>query len=203
MRIALLQINAHLAEPERNGSVIEASYREAIALGAELVLTPEMALPGYLAEDRLLEAGMRRRIEAESRRLEAAAGPVPLVFGTCSPAPSGRLWNELWWCEDGRERTRCRKRILAEYDVFDEGRYFEADPLPQPLVDKHQGGGRQHIRYLAHQDEEHRQLVHDHGDQNGYGNRHGQRHAVPQVHADKHISRAAGQRAHRHIKAIR
>lgn len=135
MRIGLLQLNARLSEPEANARRLEEGYAQAVALGAELVLSPEMALPGYLAEDRLWEGGLRSRIQAASEALAARVGPVPLVFGTCSPAPSGRLWNELWWCEAGRVRTRIHKRILAAYDVFDENRYFEADPEPQPLVE--------------------------------------------------------------------
>lgn len=125
MRIGILQLNATLADPETNGRNLEAAYRRAVAQGAELVLTPEMAVPGYLAEDRLWEAGLRRRIALENERLRSISGEVPLVFGTCSPSPSGRLWNELWWCEQGRLRTLARKRILASYDIFDETRYFD------------------------------------------------------------------------------
>jgi NAD+ synthetase len=134
MRIALLQLNARIADPAQNGRAIEAAYAEALAKGAELVVTPEMAVPGYLAEDRLWEAGLRRQVLEESRRLAALAGPVPLLLGTCSPAPSGRLWNELWWCEGGQVRTVARKRILPTYDIFDESRYFEAEPQAPPLV---------------------------------------------------------------------
>ncbi len=134
MRLALLQLNARIADPEANGRAIEAAYGEAVGRGADLVLTPELAVAGYLAEDRLWEGALRRRVEAESRRLAALAGPVPLVMGTCSPAPSGRLWNELWWCEAGRVRAVAHKRILPMYDVFDESRYFDADEAAQPLV---------------------------------------------------------------------
>jgi NAD+ synthase (glutamine-hydrolysing) len=135
MRIALLQLNSRIADPEANGRAIEAAYREALGLGADLVITPELAVVGYLAEDRLWEGALRRRVSAETRRLSALSGPVPLVLGTCSPAPSGRLWNELWWCERGTVRAIAHKRILPMYDVFDESRYFEADPSEQPLVD--------------------------------------------------------------------
>jgi NAD+ synthetase len=135
MRIALLQLNSRIADPETNGRAIEAAYAEALGLGADLVVTPELAVVGYLAEDRLWEGALRRRVSAEARRLCALSGPVPLVLGTCSPAPSGRLWNELWWCERGQVRTVVHKRILPMYDVFDESRYFEADPREQPLVD--------------------------------------------------------------------
>lgn len=134
MRIALLQLNARLGDPEGNSRKLEVAYAGAIASGAELVLAPELAIPGYLLEDRLWETGLRRRIEAESLRLAALTGPVPLVFGTATSAPSGRLWNELWWCERSELRHCARKRVLPSYDVFDEHRYFEPDASPQPLV---------------------------------------------------------------------
>ena len=88
MRIALLQLNARLGDPEGNGRKLEGAYAEAIQSGAELALAPELAIPGYLLEDRLWEPGIRRRIEGESLRLAALTGPVPLVFGTARPAPS-------------------------------------------------------------------------------------------------------------------
>ena len=135
MRIALLQLNARLGDPESNGRALERAYSDALAGGAELVLTPELAVPGYLAEDRLWEPGLWKRVEAESRRLAALSGPVPFVIGTHSPAPSWRLFNELWWCQDGGVREVVRKRVLPAYDVFDEGRYFEPDPGPQPLIE--------------------------------------------------------------------
>ena len=134
MRIALLQLNARLGDPEGNGRKLEEAYAKAIASGAELVLAPELAIPGYLLEDRLWEPGLRRRVEAESHRLAALSGAVPLVFGTARPAPSGRLWNELWWCAEGGLRHCARKRVLPSYDVFDEHRYFEPDASAQPLV---------------------------------------------------------------------
>ncbi len=134
MRVALLQLNARLGDAEANGRKLETAYASAVAAGAELVLAPELAVPGYLAEDRLWESGLRRRVEAESHRLAGLSGAVPLVFGTARPAPSGRLWNELWWCEQGSLRQAIHKRVLPSYDVFDETRYFESDPAPQPLV---------------------------------------------------------------------
>ncbi len=134
MRIALLQLGSRLADPEANGWAIEQAYAEALNLGAQLVITPEMAVPGYLAEDRMWEPQLRRRIALESERLARLAGSIPLVFGTCSPSPSGRLWNELRWAENGVIRAVVRKRILPVYDVFDESRYFDADTGSQPPV---------------------------------------------------------------------
>jgi len=130
MIIALLQLNARLAQPEVNGRAIEAAYQEAVGRGAEMVVSPELAVPGYMPGDRLLEPTMRRRVEVESHRLKAIAGSVPLVFGTCSPSDSGKLWNELWWCEMGNLRSVTRKSHVEH----NEGRYFEPCPTPQEPV---------------------------------------------------------------------
>ncbi len=135
MRIGLLQLNAILSDPEANARRIEAAYAEAVRTGADVVVAPEMAVPGYVAEDRLWEAGLRQRIRRASEALASVTGETPLVFGTCSPSPTGRLYNELWWCEAGRRRAVVRKRILAAYDVFDETRWFDADLEPQPPLD--------------------------------------------------------------------
>lgn len=134
VKIAILQINPRLANPEFNGSEIEQRYQEAVAGGAEIVVTPEMHVAGYIPNDRLWDPGVRYRIQAESERLVRLTGSTPLLLGTVTPAPSGRLWNELWWCSEGQVHHRIRKRVLPSYDVFDEHRWFEPDPNPQPLI---------------------------------------------------------------------
>jgi NAD+ synthetase len=134
VKIAILQINPRLANPEFNGSEIQLRYQEAVAKGAHLVVTPEIHVAGYIPNDMLWDPSVRYRIQAESERLARLSGPTPLILGTVTPAPSGRLWNELWWCSEGEVRYRIRKRVLPSYDVFDEHRWFEADPAPQPLV---------------------------------------------------------------------
>ena len=48
MRVAVAQINPTLAEPERNLEVCVARLEEAAAAGAELLVLPECAIPGYV-----------------------------------------------------------------------------------------------------------------------------------------------------------
>jgi len=109
MRIALLQINVDFGRPEANGRAIEKGYLEAIDLGAELVVAPELAVPGCLPWEGLSDTSAISATEKENQRLTALVGAIPLVFGTCSQSGSGKLPNEIWWCENGKLRHMARK----------------------------------------------------------------------------------------------
>ncbi|MBU1228415.1 MAG: NAD+ synthase [Proteobacteria bacterium] len=133
MRIGLLQINPVVGDMAGNAALVEAAYARAAAAGAELALTPELALTGYPPRDLLLYQGFCRLAwagaEALAARLEAAhpGGPA-LVLGCPEPNASGQgkqLYNAALWCEGGAVRRTIRKALLPTYDVFDEARYFE------------------------------------------------------------------------------
>ena len=109
MRIALLQINVDFGCPEANGTAIEKGYSEAISLGAELVVAPELAVPGSLPWEALSDARAIRATDGENQRLCVLAGAIPLVFGTCSQSDFGKSSNEIWWCENGKRRHLVRK----------------------------------------------------------------------------------------------
>jgi len=135
MKIALLQINTRLADPEANSKAIERAYLEAVRRGAELAVSPELAVWGCIPDDKLLAPEMKRSIETESRRLQAIAGSVPLVFGACSPDDAGKLWNELWWCESGERRAVTRKNLLSGLGINSESRYFESEAGQQKPIE--------------------------------------------------------------------
>src|SRR5438270_13102404 len=48
MRVAVAQIEPRLGERERNLEVCVARLEEAVAAGAELLVLPECAIPGYM-----------------------------------------------------------------------------------------------------------------------------------------------------------
>ena len=135
MKIALLQINTRLADPEANSKAIENAYLEAVRHGADLAVSPELAVFGCIPDDKLLDPRLIRRIEAESGRLQSVAGSVPLVFGTCKPTDAGKLWNEVWWCEKGERRVRIRKTLISGFDAYNECRYFESEADQQKPIE--------------------------------------------------------------------
>ena len=132
MRIALLQINPTAGAITANSELIVRGAREAHAAGADLVVTSELALMGYLPRDLLMSAGFIRRGCEELIHLarELAGGP-PLLVGvaTANPAPMGRpLFNSAVLLKDGAAGQAFHKTLLPTYDVFDEDRYFEPAP---------------------------------------------------------------------------
>ena len=96
MKIALLQLNSRLGNPELNGSLLERAYAEAVRGGAELVLSAELAVPGYLAEDRLwLALPLRHPLARERDVTPARMAAVPLVLFGESSRTRARVMDRL------------------------------------------------------------------------------------------------------------
>ena len=61
MKIALLQLNPTVGDISGNARLIGDAVRMAAAAGADLAVTPELALVGYLPRDLLLSDGFVSR----------------------------------------------------------------------------------------------------------------------------------------------
>ncbi len=137
LRIALLQINTTPGDLAGNAGRIIAGATRAGKLGADLVVTTELALMGYLPRDLLLSAGfVRQGREMLAQIAAAVAGGPALLVGVATPndADSGRpLFNSAVLLEDSRVGQAFHKTLLPTYDVFDEDRYFEPATGPQIL----------------------------------------------------------------------
>jgi NAD+ synthase (glutamine-hydrolysing) len=124
MRLALAQIDAVVGDLEGNRERILAALRGARARGAELVVLPELAVTGYPPEDLLLRSAFLQAAEATTRAVAAETTGLVALVGTPWRFPDG-LANACAVCADGEIRTLYRKRLLPNYGVFDEERYFE------------------------------------------------------------------------------
>ena len=81
MRIALAQFNPVVGDIAGNTQKILALAHQAIAQGADILVTPELALTGYSPEDLLLRDGFY----ADCRReLEALAAKLTGITSTAS-----------------------------------------------------------------------------------------------------------------------
>jgi len=129
VHIALLQINPTVGDIDGNARLIADAVRTAAARGADLTVTPELALVGYLPRDLLLSEAFVERAWAELGRLAGElADQPPVLVGLPEPNPAdeGRpLFNTAALVRGGEVAGRFRKSLLPTYDVFDEDRYFE------------------------------------------------------------------------------
>jgi NAD+ synthetase len=142
MRCALLQINSTVGDIRGNAAKIIQGARKAAEAGAELCVTPELALVGYPPRDMLLYPAFADKAEQALRGIAdaTAAGGTALILGTVGPNLSGSgkaLCNQAVFISRGRIEARYSKRLLPMYDVFDEARYFE--PGGSPCLIEHQG----------------------------------------------------------------
>jgi NAD+ synthase/NAD+ synthase (glutamine-hydrolysing) len=137
MKIALLQINPIVGDLAGNARLIADAVRAAGRAGADLAVTPELALVGYLPRDLLLSDGfVRRSWDVIADLASELVGQPPVLVGLAEPNPSdeGRpLFNTAVLLRGGRLDQRFRKALLPTYDVFDEDRYFEPYRGPQLL----------------------------------------------------------------------
>ncbi len=128
LTIGLAQLNATVGALEDNAQRIIKAYHELVARGAELVLTPELALPGYPPQDLLFKRRFVPAIEEIARRMAEGIGSVPLILGAvaANPSPHGKPFrNVAHVLQNGRICATVAKTLLPTYDVFDEDRYFE------------------------------------------------------------------------------
>ena len=137
MRIALLQMNPTAGDLAGNASLIIRGVKEAQFAGADLVVTPELSLMGYLPRDLLMSHGFVRRswekLEQVASEL-ATAPPVLVGIATINSGEMGRpLFNSAVLLHKGVTGQIFHKTLLPTYDVFDEDRYFEPGTEPQIL----------------------------------------------------------------------
>jgi NAD+ synthetase len=136
MKLALAQINPTVGDLEGNvNRILDAarSVRE-----ADLVVFPEMAIPGYPPRDILYDASFIDAVTSATRDLaRRSRGLPPLLVG--SFARSGRrlhqhpaLHNIAYLVREGELTAAQIKQLLPVYDVFYEPRWFVPgeDTLP-------------------------------------------------------------------------
>ncbi|MCP5518498.1 MAG: NAD+ synthase [Verrucomicrobiales bacterium] len=136
MKIALAQLNPTVGDFDGNLDRILQAYRTAVAAGADLMLTPELAIPGYPPRDLLLRAGFVQRNLECLERLAASVGETGLVVGHVGRHDEGAgrgATNSVSLLHRGTIVTRRDKTLLPTYDVFDEDRYFEPARTNAPV----------------------------------------------------------------------
>ena len=134
LKLCIAQLNFYVGDLAGNVRKIVDAAKQAHADGAQLLLTPELSLCGYAAEDLFLRpAFIRACDDALSDLASQLAGfkGLTVVVGhpsggdarTRSTATQQR-YNSASVLRDGAVVARYAKRELPNYQVFDERRYF-------------------------------------------------------------------------------
>lgn len=139
MKIAVVQSNPTVGDCAGNAEAICAQIAVARRAGADLVVFPELAIPGYPPRD-LLERPdfIEQNLRALDRVAKAATGIAVVVgYVARNPAASGRaLHNAAAFVQNGQLVASQAKTLLPTYDVFDEHRHF-APATDYPIIPLH------------------------------------------------------------------
>jgi NAD+ synthase (glutamine-hydrolysing) len=131
LRVALAQLNPTVGDLDGNVVKILHTYDLAESAGCDIVAFPELSVTGYPPEDLVLKPGFVADTEAALARIAGHTGRCTAVIGYVDA--DFDLFNAAAVCADGRILGTYRKRLLPNYAVFDEARYFtpgnESDPL--------------------------------------------------------------------------
>ncbi len=134
-KLALAQVNPTVGDLEGNAAKVGEWIGRAREAGAQLVLFPELVIPGYPAEDLYLKRHFLAANVSAVERLAAEVTGITALVGFAEPtattgvrhpdAPAPKLaYNSLAVLADGAIRAVYRKQRLPNYAVFDEERYF-------------------------------------------------------------------------------
>ncbi|RKJ94196.1 NAD+ synthase [Alicycliphilus denitrificans] len=138
LAISIAQLNFVVGDLQGNAQKIIGAARQAHAAGARLLLTPELAICGYAAEDLFLRpaflAACDEAVQAVARGTADLTGMAivlghPRAASPDAPAFSPCL-NAASVLRAGRVEQTYAKRELPNYQVFDERRYFVAGDAP-------------------------------------------------------------------------
>ncbi len=143
MKFLLAQINPVVGDLEGNAKKILYIASKASSISADFVLTPELSLWGYPANDLLLRKNLINNqyqildqlaldINKKYGKLSITVGIAEIINDTFFP----NLYNSIALLESGEWKIIARKIILPTYEVFDEKRYFRSEEKVSVLVKK-------------------------------------------------------------------
>ncbi len=141
MKFLLAQINPVVGDLEGNAKKILNIASKASSISADFVLTPELSLWGYPANDLLFKKNL---IKNQYQILDQLAldifkkyGNLSISIGIAEKVNDSffpNLYNSIALVEGGAWKIIARKIILPTYAVFDEKRYFRSEEKVSVLI---------------------------------------------------------------------
>src|SRR5437660_1153448 len=135
MKIGFAQINPTVGDLSGNFEKIIGAYERLATAGAELVLTPELAITGYPPQDLVFKSRFVPENLAILDKLHSRVGGAAMLVGFVD-RNEGRgkpFRNAAALLERGKPIRKTYKSLLPTYDVFDEDRYFQRAERIEPF----------------------------------------------------------------------
>src|SRR6186713_1656609 len=136
MKIGFAQINPTVGDLRGNCELLISAYQRLAAAGAELVLTPELAITGYPPQDLVFKSRfVPQNLEILDQLQARLRGAALLVGYVERNQERGKPFhNAAALLQSGAPIQKTFKSLLPTYDVFDEDRYFEPGCNSKPLL---------------------------------------------------------------------
>lgn len=130
-RVAIAQISTDPGDIQKNTEKIISCMCDAKALGADLIVFPELTTTGYCSMDLLWNSDYLAANLAALQRIREATMGITAVVGFVDVDPNGtlpggrpRIFNSAAILRDGVTLAVQDKTLLPDYDIFSENRYF-------------------------------------------------------------------------------
>lgn len=132
LKVALAQLNPTVGALEDNTNRALEVMQEMEHAGNDLLVFPEMFIPGYPAQDLILEHHFRKENLKMVDRLAQASGDMLTLIGAIH-FDGQDIYNGVAVLQHGKLVQWIHKSLLPTYDVFDEWRYFKPGRDNQPV----------------------------------------------------------------------
>ena len=136
MKIGFAQINPTVGDLNGNFEKIVAAYERLAHAGADLILTPELAITGYPPQDLVFKSRFVPQNLEVLDKLQARLGKAALLVGYVerNQGKGKPFHNAAALLQPDGPIQKTFKSLLPTYDVFDEDRYFEPGCNSKPLL---------------------------------------------------------------------
>ncbi len=128
MKIALAQLNYHIANFKANSKKITDSIQKAKEAGAELIVFSELSVTGYYPHDLLERKEFIEQAETTVKEIAKTCVGIAALVGAPAINTGSRgkkLYNSAYFLNEGKIMAIRNKSLLPTYDIFDEYRHFE------------------------------------------------------------------------------
>ncbi|MEZ4754677.1 MAG: NAD+ synthase [Bdellovibrionota bacterium] len=132
-RIAVAQIQPLPGNLEHNYNLIVEAIAKAVETGSEILVLPELAVPGYMALDHFKDPDfIRKNVDSIQKIVEFTKGlEIIVVVGYARPEENPekvdrKPYNSAAVIRDGKLIASADKTLLPDYDIHWENRYFKS-----------------------------------------------------------------------------